>query len=68
MTKNELIFIADILEDMKDSSEKEAKLLNAKRKKPDTAAYLKNEIIPRIEEACNIIQGEYFALKKLNKL
>lgn len=56
MTKEQLELIADALQSSKDNAEKEANLLEAKMERPAMVTYLRDELIPKLDEAYKIVR------------
>ena len=63
MTKEQLELIADALQSSKDNAEKEAKLFEAKMERPAMVTYLRNELIPKLDEAYKIVRIKYYTAK-----
>lgn len=60
MKKEELEKIASALQHSKDILEKEVVLFEQNGTRPGTVKYLKEELIPEIEEASKLIRIQYF--------
>lgn len=63
MTKEQLEFIADALKSSKENAEKEAKLFEVKMERPAMVEYLRNELIPKLDEAYKIVRVKYYTTK-----
>ena len=63
MTKEQLELIADALQSSKDNAEKESNLFEAKMERPAMITYLRNELIPKLDEAYKIVRIKYYKLK-----
>ena len=56
MNKKELEIIASALQNSKDILEKEANLYEKKTERPDAVKYIRENLIPEIDEAYKIVQ------------
>ena len=60
MNKKELEIIASALQHSKDNLDAEANLLEKKMERPNTVKYLREELIPEIDEAYKIVRIKYY--------
>lgn len=61
MNKKELEIIASALQNSKDIIEKEAKLYEAKMERPDAVKYIRENLIPEIDEAYKIVRIKFYS-------
>jgi hypothetical protein len=61
MNKKELEIIASALQNSKDILEKEAKLYEAKMERPDAVKYIRENLIPEIDEAYKIVSINFYS-------
>jgi hypothetical protein len=61
MNKKELEIIASALQNSKDILEKEAKLYEAKMERPDALKYIRENLIPEIDEAYKIVRINFYS-------
>jgi hypothetical protein len=61
MNKKELEIIASALQNSKDILEKEAKLYEAKMERPDAVKYIRENLIPEIDEAYKIVRIKFYS-------
>ena len=63
MTKEELELIANALQSSKENFEREADLFDKKQERPAMVAYLRNELIPKLDEAYKIVKIKYYTAR-----